>query len=88
MSADPDPTGEFSVYQFFSNGDYEEVLRYVDPKTAVDTAKALTESIGGRILGTTARVIITDGGDYTTFEWQHGKGVVFPTEADCAAAMP
>jgi hypothetical protein len=45
-------------------------------------------SIGGRILGTTARVIITDGGDYTTFEWQHGKGVVFPTEAECAAAMP
>lgn len=73
--------GEFSVYQFFSDDDYEEILRFVDPETAVLKAKALTESLGGR-LGTTARIIITDGGDFTTFDWQHGKGVVFPTEAD------
>jgi hypothetical protein len=78
--------GEFSVYQFFRNGDQEEVLRYVDPSAAVDCAKALTESIGGRILGTTERVIITDGSDFTCFEWVFGKGVVFPTEEQCEEA--
>lgn len=67
---------EFSVYQFFPDDSYEEVLRFVDAETAVKTAKQLTESIGGRI-GTTQRVIITDGGDCTCFEWQFGKGVTF-----------
>lgn len=69
-------TGEFSVYQFFPDDSYEEVLRFVDPKTAVETAKRLTESLGGR-MGTTQRVIIIDGGDFTCFEWQFGKGVTF-----------
>jgi hypothetical protein len=26
----------------------------------------------------TKRVIITDGGDYCVFEWQFGKGIVWP----------
>lgn len=68
---------EFSVYQFFANDTYEEVLRFVDAKTAVERAHALTLSVGGRI-GTTARVIITDGGDFTCFEWKFGEGVTFP----------
>lgn len=69
--------GEFSVYQFFPNGQYEEVLRFVDAETAVRVAHGLTTSLGGRF-GTTQRVIITDGEDFTTFDWQYGKGVVFP----------
>lgn len=71
------PHGEFSVYQFFSNDSYEEVLRFVDAKTAVYKAKDLTNSIGA-LVGTTLRVIITDGGDYTCFEWTHTDGIVFP----------
>jgi hypothetical protein len=71
-------TGEFSVYQFFRDEMSERVLQFVDPKTAVECAKRLTESVGGR-LGTTRRVIITDGGDYTVFEWKHGEGVTFPS---------
>jgi hypothetical protein len=70
--------GEFSVFQFFVADDqYEEVLQSVDAETAVLTAKRLTESVGGR-LGTTRRVVITDGDDFICFEWQHGEGVVFP----------
>jgi hypothetical protein len=76
--------GEFSVYQFFPDETYEEVLRFVDAETAMRTVVSLTQSLGGR-LGTTAKVIITDDEDYTTFEWQHGKGVVFPTREDIAA---
>lgn len=72
--------GEFSVYQFFPDDDYEEVLGFVDAETAMRTVVSLSQSIGGRI-GTTVRVIITDGGDCICFEWEFGKGVTFPTEA-------
>ena len=52
-------------------------------ETAVTTAKRLTESLGGR-LGTTERVIITDGGDCIAFEWRHEEGVVFPSREEVA----
>jgi len=69
--------GEFSVYVFFPDGSYEAVLRWVDAKTAVEKAKSQTETIGARI-GTTQRIIITDGGDITVFEWRFGEGVTYP----------
>jgi hypothetical protein len=68
---------EFSVYQFFADESYECVRRLVDPAEALETARACCTSVGARI-GTTRRVIITDGGDYTNFEWQFGKGVTYP----------
>ena len=74
MSVDP---GEFAVWQFFLDGEQELVLNRVSAECAVMQAKRLTESVGGR-LGTTCRVIITDGGDYICFEWKHGVGVTFP----------
>jgi hypothetical protein len=76
-----DRGAEFSVYQFFRNGDYEAVLRWVDCKTAILQVKALAESVAGAA-GTTCRIIITDGGDYTVFEWKFGRGVVFPPNTD------
>lgn len=72
--------GEFSVYQFFPDETWERVASFVDARTAVETACRLTQSVGGR-LGTTVRVIITDGLDFTCFEWKHGVGVTFPPEA-------
>jgi hypothetical protein len=67
----------FTVYQFFPNGDYEEVVSRVDAKVAVETAHSLTTSVGGRI-GTTVEVIITDDGDCTCFHWKFGEGVLYP----------
>ncbi len=29
-------------------------------------------------IGIIRRVIITDGGDYTNFEWKFGEGVTYP----------
>jgi hypothetical protein len=69
--------GEFSVCQFFADGTYEYIIRNVNAQTAVETAKRFTESVGARI-GNTKRVIITDSGDFTCFEWEFGKGVIFP----------
>jgi hypothetical protein len=71
------PDGEFSVHVFFPDETSMLDLDHVDAETAVKAAKRLTESLGAR-MGTTRRVIITDGGDNACFEWRHGKGVVFP----------
>ena len=70
-------TNEFSVVQFFVDDSYEYVRRFVSAEEAVKASKHYTSSVGAR-LGTTKRVIITDGGDCTCFEWKFGEGVVFP----------
>ncbi len=72
---------EFSLVQFFSDGTYERLGERMSAEAAVYQAHGLCHSIGAT-LGTTAKVIITDSGDYTVFEWQHGKGVVFPPRPD------
>ena len=69
--------GEFSVYIWFPNGTYWAEERFVDPQTAVKTAQRIITSVGGK-LGLVTRLIITDGGDFTTFEWLYGKGITFP----------
>jgi hypothetical protein len=69
--------GKFSVYQFFEDGSYEAVRRFVGAEEAVKAAKHYSEGVGAR-LGVTRRVIITDGGDYTNFEWRFGEGVTYP----------
>lgn len=72
--------GEFSVVQFFVDDSYEYVSRFMDGKQAVELAANLAHSVGGKI-GTTKRIIITDGGDFTVFEWKFGEGVTFPPGA-------
>lgn len=72
-------SGEFSVFQFFDGDAYEAFLVGVDAETAVKAAHGLTRSVGARI-GTTRRVIITDGDDSTNFEWKFGEGVTFPPQ--------
>ena len=74
-------SGEFSVWQFFPDETGELVSAFVDPETAVRTAFQLSHSLAAQV-GVTARVIIVDGDDFTTFEWKFGEGVVFPTRAD------
>jgi hypothetical protein len=69
---------KFSVYQFFLDDKHESVLEFVDAETAVKKARALSQSVGAK-LGMTVRIIITDGGDHTVFEWKRGEGVTFPT---------
>lgn len=72
-----EPEDEFNVVQFFADDSYEFVREGISAKEAVEIAKRYTESVGARI-GTTRRVIITDGGDACCFEWKFGEGVTFP----------
>jgi hypothetical protein len=40
-------------------------------------ALACIESVRAKV-GITQRVIIIDAGDHTNFEWEFGRGVIFP----------
>ncbi len=71
-----DNRNEFSVYQFFADGSQECVRSFVCFEEAVKAAHHYCTSVGAKI-GTTVRVIITDGGDCTNFEWKYGEGVTF-----------
>lgn len=77
----PQHHGEFSVCQFFADGTYEYVRRFVSPKAAVEAYRHYTTSVGAQI-GTTVRVIVTDGGDCINMEWNHGKGQTFPRSGE------
>jgi len=70
-------SGEFSVHQFFPDDTHECVAFMVDAKTAVETAHSYTIRPTAK-LGIIRRVVITDAGDFTCFEWKFGQGVVYP----------
>lgn len=71
--------GEFNVVQWFPSGEYEYVRRNVDHVTASLVAKHYCTCVGAKI-GTTVKVMITDGGDICVFEWERDKGVVYPEQ--------
>lgn len=73
---------EFSVVLFFPDGTYEYVKRFVGAEEAVRTAKDYSTSTRPAVLlGFIKRIIITDGGDCTVFEWRAGEGVTFPAKS-------
>ena len=68
---------EFSVYQFFIDGSYEAVRRFVVMEEAAKAFTHYATSVGVT-LGFVTRVIITDGGDNTVAEWTRHDGVTWP----------
>jgi hypothetical protein len=70
-------TERFNVVLFSFDGLSDYVRRDVSDEEAVKAAKRYSESVAAR-LGLTKRIIITDSGDYTVFEWKHGEGVTYP----------
>lgn len=74
----------FSVTQFFPDETYETVRQHVTAEEAMKAFVHYTDCVGSR-LGTTRRVIITDGGNCVNMEWQFGKGITFPPQPHCAA---
>ena len=68
---------EFSVWIFFPDGSHMAECRWVDAETAMECARGVIARPAARA-GIIQKVIITDRGDYTAFEWQYGKGVTFP----------
>ena len=74
--------GEFSVWQFFTGGSCQREPERYTRVAAVRQATVLTKTLAAQT-GSTCRIIITNGGDHTVWEWRHGEGVVFPTPEDC-----
>ena len=74
---------EFSVVEFYSDGYHAYVERRLDAKNAVNLAKRCTDA-AMVASGFVVKVIITDGGDNTVFQWELGKGVTFPPPEDRA----
>lgn len=79
-------TTEFNVYWWDRDGNQHEELRFVDAERAVRAAHRLTHGPAA-ILKIVHRVIITDGGDHTTFEWKVGEGVTFPVSFSEAGSV-
>jgi hypothetical protein len=67
-------SGEFSVAEFYSDGTHKYVVRHVVGVNAVMCARLCIDSAASNV----ERIIITDGGDDTNFEWKRGEGVTFP----------
>lgn len=85
----PEPErDEFNVVVFYRDDYSRYILRGVDGRTAVETAKKLTDAIEAESPYARGinRVIITDGGDHTNFLWERGKGIVYPTREKLAEA--
>jgi hypothetical protein len=72
-----DERDEFSVYAFKPSGLSHLEVSFAGAREAAICARRLTETIAAKE-GEIARIIITDGGDHTCFEWRYGAGVTFP----------
>lgn len=68
---------EFSVYWFDEEDCSYPEARFIGAREAVELAKSLATRPAAA-MGIIRRVIITDGGDFTVFEWKAGEGVTFP----------
>jgi len=71
---------EFSVWWWDELGLSYRDASFVEAEAAVRAAKAITDLPTARA-GMVQRVIITDGGDCTVFEWRHGAGVTWPPQS-------
>ena len=70
-------SNEFSVVQFFEDGQYEKIVSFVSAEKATEVFKAYITNVAART-GITLRVIITDGGDCINAEWIYGIGITYP----------
>jgi hypothetical protein len=70
--------GEFSVWLWFPDGSYMFEAQHISAKDAVELSKrmSLRPAIATGIA--CERITITDGGDFTVFEWKPKEGVTFP----------
>jgi hypothetical protein len=69
--------GEFSVVEFYDDGVHSYVERDLPAKQAVELARYCVVGASDEN-SIVKRIIITDGGDYTVFQWERGTGITFP----------
>lgn len=74
---------EYSVYWWDADNGQHSEMRFVSVEKAMGATKRLTQGPAA-MLGMVNRVIITDGGDCTVFEWIKDKGITWPTPEQLA----
>ena len=73
----------FSVWQFSTPefGNVQEKVRdLVNLQEAMRAFGHYTNNVATKVMGATARVIVTDGGDCIVAEWKKNEGYTFPPE--------
>jgi P2-related tail formation protein len=70
---------EFSVFWWDPDGNCHAERRYIGALAATELAHSLVLRPAAS-LGIIRRIIITDGGDFTVFEWIRGQGVTWPEQ--------
>lgn len=75
---DPLSQMRFSVWQFFTGGNCEKAGEALTAWEAVVMANALVHTLAAQS-GTTCRIVVTNSGDFTVWEWRHGEGLVIPS---------
>jgi hypothetical protein len=70
---------EHAVFWWDNDGVLYKDAARVDAETAVNRAYTLIHGPASA-LGIVARVIITDSGDCTNFEWIRGQGITYKGE--------
>jgi hypothetical protein len=68
----------FAVWQYSRDGWHVQAAEGLPAKLAVDYARWMAQTREARD-GEIQRIIITDEGDHTVFEWTFGEGVTFQT---------
>lgn len=74
-----DERAEFSVYEIEYDDTTHPVVRFVEARKAVEIAGKCSRRACLPI-SKVRRVIITDGGDHTVFEWQRHAGITYPLD--------
>ena len=74
---------EFSVFWWDRDGGQHRELSFVEVLPAMKACKRLTQGPAA-MMGIVERVIITDGGDFTCFEWIKDVGITFPRKPEGA----
>jgi hypothetical protein len=74
---------QFSVFSFFDDESYTPVIRWVSLRRA---GQEIDWILNGRACDerrkVIKRMIITDGGDHTVYEWTREKGVTWPPPSE------
>lgn len=66
-----------SVYIFFPDGTSHCEGRNLDALPAIQRARSFINRPAAK-LGVITRIIVTDRGGATNFEWKYGEGITFP----------
>ena len=76
----------FNVVQFFPDGSHEYIQQGLPVEEALRlVCNWIAPTRPAHKLGIIERVIITDMGDITVFEWKKGIGITFPRSAAITA---